>query len=558
MQVCAFADIMQAHENSQEKDQNIMSASTERKNRIAAREAGTDKKTLAMQEEEKKKAKSKRRWTWGTIGVIVLIVAIFLLNSNLMYTSTTALTANGVKYSPAQVNYFYGTEYLNLANSYGSYLGLDSSMGLSGLDDQECQLTDGGTWRDYFRNMAEMDVQQNQALLDYAKENGITLTDEEIAEVDAGFEGIEEMAKNYGYSSPNALYAMNYGSGVTQQIAREAALNAALAQKASDTKRDSLTWTDEELEEHYQSFNGDRDYFDFYSYFVTAETIEQTVEPESEPAEGEETAGSEETTPETKMVADDTSRAEAKATADAIVMAYKDGDDIEDPVERFSAAVESQTEAEPTERSNVAGSSLASEYAEWMKADRQEGDVEVFADAETDPTGYTVVMFVSRNDNHYNTASVRHILIKAEASEDGSYSDEAKEAAKTRAEEILAEFEAGEKTEERFAELAEQYSEDEGSNTNGGLYENIAQGQMVQEFNDFCFADHKPGDTGIVYGESGSYAGYHVMYYVGEGGLYSSYLAKSELQSTAIDEWMTELNNACEVTEGFGFRFVGK
>ena len=33
-----------------------MSASTERKNRIAAREAGTDKKTLAAQEEESKKA----------------------------------------------------------------------------------------------------------------------------------------------------------------------------------------------------------------------------------------------------------------------------------------------------------------------------------------------------------------------------------------------------------------------------------------------------------------------------------------------------------------------
>ena len=38
-----------------------MSASTERKNRIAAREAGTDKKTLAAQEEEKKKAKEKRK-----------------------------------------------------------------------------------------------------------------------------------------------------------------------------------------------------------------------------------------------------------------------------------------------------------------------------------------------------------------------------------------------------------------------------------------------------------------------------------------------------------------
>ena len=36
-----------------------MSASTDRKNRLAARAAGTDKKTLAAQEEAKKKAKEK-------------------------------------------------------------------------------------------------------------------------------------------------------------------------------------------------------------------------------------------------------------------------------------------------------------------------------------------------------------------------------------------------------------------------------------------------------------------------------------------------------------------
>ena len=166
-----------------------------------------------------------------------------------------------------------------------------------------------------------------------------------------------------------------------------------------------------------------------------------------------------------------------------------------------------------------------------MKGARKAGDIEVFADAETDPAGYTVVLFFSREDNHYATASVRHILIKAEADADGNYTDEAKAAAKARAEEILAEYEAGEKTEDSFAALAEEYSEDGGSNTNGGLYENIYHGQMVQEFNDFCFGGHKPGDTAIVYGESGSYAGYHVVYYVGEGPLYSTYLAKTEKQS---------------------------
>ena len=126
-----------------------MSASTEKKNRNYARQAGTDKKMLAAQEEERKQALSKRRWTWGTIGVVLLIAAILLVNSGLLFTATTALTVNGVKYTPAQVNYYYGNDYLNMANTYGSYasmLGLDTSGGLSGLNDQECPMMDGGTW----------------------------------------------------------------------------------------------------------------------------------------------------------------------------------------------------------------------------------------------------------------------------------------------------------------------------------------------------------------------------------------------------------------------------
>ncbi len=524
-----------------------MSASTEKKNRIAAREAGTDKKTIAAQEEAKKKAQSKRRWTWGTIGVIVLIALILLMNSGLMYTATTALTAGGVKYSPAQVNYYYGSQYLSMANSgWAQYIGLDTSLGLSGLDDQECTMsTDGGSWRDYFRDMAEMDVQQMRAMLDYAAENGISLTEEEIAEVDEQLTAVEETAKEYGYGTADRLYAVNYGRGVNEKIARQAMLDSALYSKAYNAKQDTLSWTEEELEEYYAGLDGAQDLFEYETYYVTAETIE-TVVP------GEE--GAEDTV---EMSADDTSRAEAKATADAIVAAYLDGDDIEDVQERFAAAVESQTGEQPMPENN-SGSSLNEMYAEWMKGEREAGDIEVFADAETDPTGYTVVLYLSRNDNHYNTASVRHILIQAEADEEGNYSDEALAAAKTRAEEILAEYEAGEKTEDSFAALAEQYSEDEGSNTNGGLYENIAQGQMVEEFNDFCFSGHEPGDTAIVYGNNGSYAGYHVVYYVGEGPLYSSYLAKSELQSDAMSEWSDEVTSACEVTRGFGFRYVGK
>ena len=80
---------------------------------------------------------------------------------------------------------------------------------------------------------------------------------------------------------------------------------------------------------------------------------------------------------------------------------------------------------------------------------------------------------------------------------------------------------------------------------------------MVDEFDAFCFAGHKPGDTGIVYGESGSYAGYHVMYFVGEGGLYSSVLAENDLRSSDVSAWLTEKEDALPTREGFGMKFVG-
>lgn len=124
--------------------------------------------------------------------------------------------------------------------------------------------------------------------------------------------------------------------------------------------------------------------------------------------------------------------------------------------------------------------------------------------------------------------NVRHILIAPEADEEGNSSDEAKADAKTEAERILEEWKSGEATEESFGELANEYSTDPGSNTNGGLYQDVAPGQMVTEFNDWCFDDaRKTGDTGIV---ETSY-GYHIMYYVGATeNYYWKTTAESELR----------------------------
>ena len=121
----------------------------------------------------------------------------------------------------------------------------------------------------------------------------------------------------------------------------------------------------------------------------------------------------------------------------------------------------------------------------------------------------------------------------------------------------MSEWKNGEATEESFAELARQHSEDTGSAENGGLYDRVVRNTYVQEFEDFAFDEsRKSGDTGIVYGESSSYAGYHVMYYVGEGQRYDRFIAESELRNEAMEDWETVNVGNYHATTGFSFRFV--
>ena len=152
-----------------------MSASTEKKVRQAAREAGTDKKSLAAQEEAKKKAQNQKRWTWALIGIAVLIVLVLVLNSSLLYTKTTAVTIDGRSFSPSEVTYNYANQYQTFDNNYGNYtsiFGLDTSYGLSGLSSQQSAFGEG-TWRDYFLDQAVNAMKQNIALGKYAAETAL-------------------------------------------------------------------------------------------------------------------------------------------------------------------------------------------------------------------------------------------------------------------------------------------------------------------------------------------------------------------------------------------------
>ena len=76
---------------------------------------------------------------------------------------------------------------------------------------------------------------------------------------------------------------------------------------------------------------------------------------------------------------------------------------------------------------------------------------------------------------------------------------------------LLDGWKEGAADEESFGQLAMDNSVD-GSASYGGLYTDVYKGQMVKNFEDWCFAEgRKHGDSGLVRTEFG----YHIMFYVG-------------------------------------------
>jgi parvulin-like peptidyl-prolyl isomerase len=113
---------------------------------------------------------------------------------------------------------------------------------------------------------------------------------------------------------------------------------------------------------------------------------------------------------------------------------------------------------------------------------------------------------------------VRHILAKVA----DTATEEDWKACEEKAQAILDEWLAGDKTEESFAALASEKTEDPGSQATGGLYQQVYEGQMVPEFNDWCFdASRQYGDYGLVKTDYG----YHVMFFVGSQLQWTTYAA---------------------------------
>ena len=523
-----------------------MSASREKQNRQAA-SGQADPKTA--REAQQRREEKRTNLLYGVIAaaVLVAVIASFVWRSDFIPKTTTAATIDGEKYTAAEVEYYYQTAYRNFVSNsqysyFLSYLGLNTNATLKsqsinstaaamlGIElpdaDAEGEEADseadplaptGMTWHDYFLDEALDNMRVIQAALKAAEAEGFQYPAGVQAQYDDNMDALKAVAAASGISVSQYLKG-NFGAGVTEKVYGEQLMRVLRYSAYADAYQDSLTYSDSELEEAY---GADRNTYDHVSYEVVSFSgaAESTTDDEGntvEPTEEEAAAALE----------------AAQDLAQTVLDGFQDGGDLE----------ELANENDGTYSKNENGTySAGSVMSEWLyDSTRKSGDASTLADG----TVQYVVVFHDRFRDENPTIDIRHILVSlgtgsiAEGEE--GYEDQQaqlKADAHAKAEELLAQWQSGEATEDSFAALALKESAD-GSKYDGGLYTEVYQGQMVTEFNDWCFdTARQSGDTGVVDTQYGS----HVMYFSGVNAARWQTQVAANLRTEAYAAWEEDL-----------------
>ena len=533
-----------------------MSASREKRERQKDLDGALTQKQI---KERKEAAAQKRKvvtyWIIGVVAVVA-VAALLIWNSGFFQRRAVAATVGNTEYTVAEVSYYYyqirNYEYQMAQYGLSSY---DPSLPDS---DQIYDEESGQTYQQYFQEQALESLKRLTALLDAANAEGYTLSADGQAAIDSTYQSIDQVCTQYSITRASYL-TQTYGDYMTESTFKEILTDAVLADDFSSAHQNSLTYDQAALDDYYAENRDTMDTYDFRTFFISGTPETKTDE------EGNTIEATEEET--------EAAMEEARSKAEQAVAEITAADDreaafIEAAPKYVSESSKSSYEDDPdySLTTGTMGSSISSTYRDWMTdADRESGDVTYVEST----AGMYVVLFLDRYLDTSETVDIRHILITAELTQEDNLltedvdestvpTQEALDAAKAEAESLLAQWEAGDRTAESFGELANEYSDDPGSNTTGGLYNSVREGQMFDAFNDWIFDPaRQSGDTTLLENTQSGQQGWHVIYFEGPGGPYWQSVAESAMRSADQSAWMEDLMAGYEATAESGMSYVG-
>lgn len=463
---------------------------------------------------------------------IVIVAALVLFGAARVLTNVfcvpqktlTVATYDGKKINAAEYNYYYMTLYNRMASTaqqYDKYYGSGYGAMLTGFDyskdpaEQEYKSDDAPegvkTWADYFRAMASTSAFFYQSVYadatsDEAKSAGFTYSEEDMKkEINSTLDSLKNYAKKNDFS------LNNYISRVCGEGLNEKSYTSLL--ERDYIVGQYLTW--------YQENEGDK----LSKDEVTAYYNEHKSDFDRVSARIFTVSYAEKSSTDTS---DDPTYThdEAKARANEFLSKITDENSFKTLAKQYApdSKKSDYSEDSATLLNNQKKSAVSvTEVADWLFDDaRKVGDKTVI-DSEDNKTVYVVYFTVAAHPETSDAGiSVRHILFQAATEDDNGKAlstekvNENFAAAKKNAEATLEEWKKGDATEDSFAALAKEKTEDTGSKEKGGLYEDVTvDSSYVTEFKDWALDPaRKPGDTGII---RTSY-GYHIMYFVSATG----------------------------------------
>ena len=532
-----------------------MSASKKKQQRKANAEASEELFSKKNGKEEKKESGAKYAIAGIVVAVALVLSIAVLVIQGFVAPNAAAMTIGSEKIYSHELNYYYINAYSNFVNQVGTeyasqLFGLDTTQSLK---TQTYYADSSMTWHDYFLNTAKNSAQQIHMLADAAKAEGVTLNEEYEAYVQDEMSGLADYVAENGYSMDSYLSAM-YGKRMDQAEYERLVRNGYLASQYSEAKSEefSSSYTDDDLTNYYNEHKNDFDLVTYRRYLVTAATEDGMTDTQRNEALNAARSTAEAmangSTSEAEFIAQVVTQKNKENAAAAANTA--EGEETTEPTEYTGDQAETDTLQSEVAYSSFSTTNESSKaQADWLFDEaRTTGDVTTIDTT----TGTYVFFFMERSRHDYNTVDVRHILVSFDSfdaegnpiADDAENTDEnadsqtettdaQRDAAQAEAERILAEWKDGAATEESFGELAKQYTDDS-NGEQGGLYEQVYQGRMVTNFNDWIFGSgREPGDTGVI---STDY-GYHVMYFVGENDPYWMVQVRSAKASADYNAW---------------------
>ena len=514
---------------------------------------------------------------WTMFAIIVLVVGALLLfvfsSTGIVDRATNIASSDSYKVDGTMITYFE-SQLLNQAfNTYYQYYYQMTQNAETAYNYAQQYVASQS-----FRDGAVDIVKELLILCEGAKAAGMTLDADDVALVDENMAQIDNVSATFGKGVMKSdirksielqVLANKYYEKFTEEAKAAVTAEDMSAfieeNKASFYITDYLTTKLSVLSEDYE---GDKEGFaaakalvdEYVAKFEAAKTVDEFKTFLIEYTVKSEFDGLAATEIDSAVMPDQATLANyRKEIADGIVKLIVGGEEMtlgggaEGTLEKAIATIKETlvtscnkaiNAAEVTQAYVEADSADASEEAKWLTAsDRKLGDTH--KTSTSDDTEYTYTVYMVTAPLHINdelSRNVGHILIEAR---EGTATEEEVAAAKTKADEVLAKYLAGDKTEESFEEIGWENTAD--SNV---FYDNVVTGDMVEEFDAWLFDKaRKVGDTGVVQTEFG----FHVMLYRGEEAVsdanakagvvsekYSDYLKANEGKVKINPKFVTE------------------